>query len=141
MSRLTTQSCQPETDACDDGDGGEEVSCKAVVARGDAAPVFHAAEHALDNVAATVGLEVQRIRVAARTAGENDHFGALSFQALPEMVSVIGLIGQQATRRRRILEQGSGNADVGDVAKCQDEGERLALSVGQSMDLAGPPAT
>jgi hypothetical protein len=57
------------------------------------------------------------------------------------MVRVIGLIGQQTVRRGDIIEQGGGDADAGDVAGRQDEADRLALSVGQSVDLAGPPAT
>jgi hypothetical protein len=53
------------------------------------------------------------------------------------MVGVIGLVGQQATRWCDIAEQRGSDTDVGDIARCQDEGDRLALSIGQSVDLAG----
>jgi hypothetical protein len=139
--RVTTQSWQPETSGCDDGDGGEEVPGETVVACRDAAPVFHAAEHALDDVAPAVGPAVQWVRLAARAGGGNDDLGALGFQALSEMVRVIGLVGQQTVRRGDVIEQGGRDADVGDVAGRQDEADRLALSVGQSVDLAAPPAT
>lgn len=57
------------------------------------------------------------------------------------MVCVIGLVAEQAVRWCDIVEQGSGRTDVRDVARRQDEGDRFALSVGQSVDLAGPSAT
>jgi len=57
------------------------------------------------------------------------------------VVGIIGLVGEQAPRWRNTVEQSGGEADVSDVAWRQDEGERPALSVGHSVDLAGPPAT
>jgi hypothetical protein len=48
---------------------------------------------------------------------------------------------QQAARWRDVVEQRGGDGDVGDVARRQDEGERFALRIGQSVDLAGAPAT
>jgi hypothetical protein len=57
------------------------------------------------------------------------------------MVSVVSLVSEQATRQRDVIEKSVCNADVGNVAWCQDEGDRSALSVGQSVDLAGPSAT
>ena len=71
----------------------------------------------------------------------NDNFRALGFKRLTEMVSVVSLVSEQATRRRDVIEKSVCNADVGDVAWRQDECDRSALSIGQSVDLAGPPAT
>ena len=62
-------------------------------------------------------------------------------EPLAEVVGVVGLVGQQAPRRRDVVEQGLRNADVGNFARRQDEGDRLVLSVGQSVDLADPSAT
>jgi hypothetical protein len=43
--------------------------------------------------------------------------------------------------RRDAVEKTGSDADVGNVAGRQDEGERFAFSIGHSVGLAGPPAT
>ena len=73
--------------------------------------------------------------------GRDHDLRAERLQPLAEVVGVVGLVGQQAPWRRDVVEQGLGDADVSDVARRQDEGDRLALSVGQSVDLAGPSTT
>ena len=73
--------------------------------------------------------------------GRDDDLGSERLEPLAQVIGIVGLVGQQAFRRRDLVEQRSGDADVGDVAWRQDEGDRLALSVSQSMDLAGPSAT
>ena len=140
-TRLPAQSRQPETRDCDDGDGGEEVPGEAVVAGGEASPVLHAAEHALDDVASAIGAAVKRVRPAPGAIGGDDDFRSLKFERSAQIVCIIGLVGEQPTRRCDAFEEMRGDGDVRDVAGCQDEGDRLALSVGQSVDLAGPPAT
>lgn len=110
------------------------------MARGDAPPVLHAPEDALDEVAPAIGAAVQRMGFATGTGGGNDHLGALRLQELAEVIGIIGFVGEQATWRRDAVEQVGGDADVGDVAGRQDEGERSAFSIGHSVDLAGPPA-
>ena len=57
------------------------------------------------------------------------------------MVCVICLVCEKTAGWLYPLQQGGGDADVGNVAWRQDEGDRFALSVGQSVDLAGPSAT
>lgn len=79
--------------------------------------------------------------MAAHVIRRNDDFGIMSFERFAEVIGIVGFIRQQAFRRRDIVEQRSCDADVGNVAWRQDEGDRLALSVGQSVDLAGPSAT
>ena len=71
----------------------------------------------------------------------DDDLGAESFKWFSGVIGVVGLVRQQALRRRGIVEQRGRDADVGNIAWRQDEGDRLALSVGQSVDLAGPSAT
>jgi len=79
--------------------------------------------------------------MTTRAGRGNDNVRALRLKRLAQMVGVVSLVSEQATGRCDVVEQRRGNADVGDVAGCQDEGDRSALSVGQSVDLAGPPAT
>ena len=79
--------------------------------------------------------------MATRAVGRDDDLGAKGFERFAEVIGVVGLVCQQALRRRDVIEQPDGEADVGNIAWCHDEGDRLALSVGQSVDLAGPPAT
>ena len=54
--------------------------------------------------------------------GRDRNLGSERLQPLMQVVGVIGFVGQQAPRRRAIIEQSSGDADVGDVAGGQDEG-------------------
>ena len=128
-------------EGCDEGDGGEEISGETVVAGGNASPVLHPAEHALDDVTTPIGDVVERIRPSAASIGGDDHLCAEALEPLTEMVGVVGFIRQQTARWRDVVEQRGGDGDVGDVARRQDEGDRFALSIGQSVDLAGAPAT
>ena len=68
--------------------------------------------------------------------GRDDDLGAKSFEWLAEVIGVVGLVREQALWRSDLVEQRGCDADVGDVARRQDKGDRLALSVGQSVDLA-----
>ncbi len=77
----------------------------------------------------------------SRAVERDDNLAALFFEVLAQMVGIIGLVGQQAAWCGDAFKQRRRNTDVGDVARCQDEGDRFALSIGQSVDLAGPPAT
>jgi hypothetical protein len=79
--------------------------------------------------------------MATRAGRGNNDFRALGFKRLTEMVGVVGPVREQATRWCDVVEQSVGDADVGDIAWRQDKGDRSALSVGQSVDLAGPPTT
>lgn len=79
--------------------------------------------------------------MASGAVGGNDRLCSTALEPLTEVISIVGFVGQQAARWRDVVEQGGGDGDIGDVARCQDEGDRFALGVGQSVDLAGPPAT
>ncbi len=57
-------------------------------------------------------------------------------EPVPEVVSIIGLIGEQPLGRRKGFQQLFCDADVGDVAWGQGEGDRPAEIVGQRVYLA-----
>ena len=75
------------------------------------------------------------------SVGRNDDLRACRLEPLAEVVGVIGLVRQQAAWWRHIVEQRGRDADIGDISRRQDKGDRLAFSVGQSVDLAGPSTT
>ena len=79
--------------------------------------------------------------MAPRTIGRDYDLRGERLEPLAQVVRVVGPVGQQALRQRDVVEQDLGDTVVGDVAWSRDEGNRLALSVGQSVDLAGPSAT
>ncbi len=65
-------------------------------------------------------------------AGRDNHLGALRCQGPAEVIDILGLVGQQAARPGDAVQQAGGDADVGDGARRQDEGERSAFSIGHS---------
>jgi hypothetical protein len=73
-----------------------------------------------------------------RGSGRIDPAASLLPEPAAEMVGVTSLVSQQAPRWLDALDQSGGSADIGDVAGHQDKGDRLASSIGQSMDRAGP---
>jgi hypothetical protein len=138
--RVSTQSGDPEADGCDEGKGCDEVLGKSIVSGCNAPPVLQPAEHALDQIASAVSLAVERTgSFSAGARGDNRLDAAFSEQGA-EGVGIVGLVSEQPARR---LDRGKDrrcNGDVGCVARRQDEGERAAESVSQSVDLARAPA-
>jgi hypothetical protein len=62
---------QPEDNGCGDADGGEERVGASVVERGDAAPVFVAAECVLDAVSLSIERAVVRYRGLPLSGGRD----------------------------------------------------------------------
>lgn len=113
----------------------------SVVSGCDASPVLEAAEEAFDDVPASIDTLVERVRCATRSGRGDDGFDAPILEPVAQAVGIIGFVGEQAPGWSCSAQQRYRHADIGDVARCQREGDRSAAIVGQAMDLAGPTAT
>ncbi len=132
--RLQTRS-QPERDEGCEGDGGEEVGCKLVVAGGHASEVLDPAEGVLDAVALSVaGLVVDDLALAANAAGDDRHGPCLA-QGASERVGVVSLVSEHVAGPAGAGEQRGRYGDVGDVAGRQDQSEGASDGVGEGVDL------
>ena len=139
-TRVPTQSWNPEGDGCDEGNGCGEVLGESIVAGCDASPVLQSAEHAFDQIAPAVGLAVERTGSLSAGARRNNRLDAAVSQQGAEGIGVVGLGTEQPARRLDRGKERRRNGDVGCVARRQDEGERAAESVSQSVDLRRAPA-
>ena len=56
------------------------------------------------------------------------------------MVGVVSAVGDEPTDRPGKIEKSSGDSDVVDVARGQQQNARAPLLIGQRVELARPPA-
>lgn len=110
----------------------------SVVSGGDATPVFEAAEETLDHVSPAVDATIERIWCPARGGGRYDGLDVSGSEPCPQAIGIIGFVSKQASGRDDCAEQRYGDANVGDIARCQGDGDRSAAIVGQAVDLACP---
>ena len=123
-------------------DVSEEVGCELVVAGCEATAVLEAAEHPLDGVAALVEGFAEAAFPAPVALGRDVGDRALLFDQVADSVAVISPVGVDETAWPQSDQQMLGRLAVGGLARCQQEGERSALTVGNGMDLgvASAPA-
>ena len=105
----------------------------AIISGCDASPVFQLAEHALDDITATIGLLIERVW---GLAGWDNSFDLSSLEPVTKTVGIIGLVSKQAFGLVHGGQERNGHGDVGDIARRQGEGDRSATIIGQSMDFA-----
>ncbi len=105
-------------------DVAEEVSSELVVAGGEAAAVFQAAEHALDGVAALVEGLAEAAFPAAVGFGRDVGDCALLFDNIADTVAVIGAVGVNDAAYRQACQQQLARLAVGRLSGRQVEGER-----------------
>ena len=117
-------------------DVAEEVGSELVVARGETAAVFQAAEHAQGGVATLVEGLAEADFPDAVALGRDVGDRALVLDQVADAVAVIGAIGVDDTAPGQGVQQVLGGAAVGGLAWRQQECERSALAVGDSVDLA-----
>lgn len=74
--------------------------------------------------------------------GRGDHcFDTTLLEPAAQAVGVIGLVRDQPAQWSTAFEQEDGHGNIGDVARCQREGDRLALIIGQAVDFRSPTAS
>lgn len=113
----------------------------AVISSCDPSPVFQASEESLDHVSAAIDAPVERIWRATRGGRRNDGLDVSRRQPVAQAIGIISLIGKQASWRGHDFEQRDGDADIGDVTRCQGDGDRSAAIVGQAVDFARQAAS
>ena len=113
---------------------------ETVVACGNPAEVFEAAEHAFDGVAVTV--EIGREAALPATIGLRRDVGssALALDLAAYRVAVIALVAVQDFGGGEAVEQGIGGNAVGHLAAGQQERDGTAEAVGQRVDFGGSAA-
>lgn len=111
-----------------------------VVSGGDASPVFEASEETFDHVSPAIDATIERIGCPPRGGGRYDRLDVSGSEPRAQAVGIVGFVSEQAPGRDDRTEQRYGDADVGDVARCQGDGDRSAAIVGQAVDFARPAA-
>ena len=120
--------------------GSKEVSGEFVVARGDAAPIFDAAEVVLDFVPpsietlGTVGL------LGGVAATGDDRQSAFIFVLLAHFLAVVGLVGGYCEWRSGSVEHVANDLTVVDLPARHREVQRSALAVDDGVNLRGATA-
>ncbi len=135
-TRVRTQS-DPVSDDSGDGDGGEEVSSKLVVAGGDAAEVLEPAEGVFDPPAVAVAALVVLDGPLAVGPSWNDRNCVLVAELTAEAVGVVALVTDQARGRREPTEKARSNRDVAHLATGQMEHNGPPEEVRDHVDLGG----
>ena len=110
-----------------------------VVARGDAPPILEAAEAALDDIAALIGLLVMANAFEAVGFGRNDRLYSAPLEERPKGVGVVALVGHQLSDAGDQTDAGLGDRAIGRVAGCQHERPGTAEFVDKRMNLAVMP--
>ena len=85
-------------------DGGKEVGCEFVVARGDAAEVLEPAEHTFDRVAGAIKNQAEWRLVETVCFGRNIRRGTAAVHRGPHSVGVIASVCQQEDARRHLVQ-------------------------------------
>ena len=137
--RVWTQS-QPEGVDGGDGDGVEEGAGELVVAGGDAAKVLEAADGGLDPPALAVATLVVADRHGTVAAARNDGTGAGGAQAGAQAISIVGTVGDQATKGAGLGQQLRRGTDVGVMAGSEVQDDGASEQVGDQVDLGASPA-
>ena len=126
---------------CTDQDcGGNEVSGEFVVARGDAAPIFDAAEVVFDFVPpsietlGTVGL------LGGVAATGDDWQSAFILDLLAHFLAVVGLVGCDGQWRSGSVEHVANDLTVVDLPARHREVQRTALAVDDGVNFRGATA-
>ena len=92
MTRFCGQLSHPE-DSGGDGDDGEVVGSGFLEARGDASELLEPAEAAFDEMSLGVKVGVERVLARSRRIVGNDGESAFARDCQPEVVGIIGGIG------------------------------------------------
>lgn len=86
-----------------EGNSRKEDRRAAIVACGDASPVFEATEHDLDAAATPVPALTLSDRLVARSSGRDAGLDALGLKSVPERVDVVAAVDEQPVRFRLIV--------------------------------------
>ena len=124
-----------EGDCSGDADSREEGVRAAIVAGGNAAPVFQAPEHVLDPVPLAIEHLVVCDRHFAAPGRRNAGLDALSDKSGSEPVAVIAPVGDQACGLWEGVENEARAFVIAHLTFAQEQDDRLALTIANSVEL------
>jgi len=108
----------------------------AVIAGGDAAEVFQAAEEAFDTITGFIKLFVIAILHLAIFLWWNDGLGAAFFDEVAHFIAVIAAICNYGLCRRRGSDTFFGRNIIADIAGRQNQNNRASFVICNRMNLA-----
>ncbi len=106
----------------------------------DSAEVLDAPEHALDGVAVAIERGRETRFPEPVDLGRNVGCRPHGLDLAANGVAIIALVAVQDRCCGHFLQQGLGGGAVGHLAARQQERYGTAITIGQGMDLGGPPA-
>ena len=71
----------------------------------------------------------------------NDGFGAATFQPLPQLRAVVGLVAEKLPGRLGATDEARGRRTIVRLAAAQKDGKKTAFSICDCVDLRIAPAT
>jgi hypothetical protein len=117
-------------------DEAEEAGGSFVVAGGEAAGVLQPVEAALDPVAESVSIVIDRFLLQAMAPAWDGGSSAGRRNAVPDRIGVIALVGHQHLGGRQIgVAQGVVSRIVRDLARRQFGLHRQAVTIGPEVDF------
>lgn len=117
------------------------ISCgKFIVSCGDAAQVLDAADGALDDVAALVGLAIEGVEVRAAGSVGDGGYSAPGEEQAAQRVAVIGPVSGERDGGGQPVDQIRRDRCVAAMAARDGEGDQLAMPGDQRVLLRGGPA-
>jgi hypothetical protein len=121
-------------------DGGEEVASVLVVAR-DTAPMLKLVEEALDQIAASVALEIDAADDAHVALAWDVSNGTERGEQLDDAAGAVAAVGNRLARRAQTLDQSWQRGLVVGLAGCQQKAQRQPHSIDHGVNLGGQSST
>ena len=130
----------------DESGGGKKIPGKFVVARGDAPPVFDAAEVVFNFVASPVKALGTIGFLRGIAAARDDWQSAFIFDLLPDPLAVVGLVSRNGEWRLGSIEHVADDLAVMDLAVMDlatrhSKVQRPTLAIDDGVDFRGATAT
>ena len=97
-------------------------------------------EGTLDHVAALVGSLIERRDFLAGRIGLDDRRAIPRNQEFAKLITVVGSVGQHPCGLRQLADQAGRRANIAHLPRGEIEGNQLAGSVGDGMNLGCTPA-
>jgi len=121
-------------------DGGEEIARGFVVAGGDGPELFEFTEEVFDQMALLVEVAVEVGRCKTVWSRRDDRGFAGARQGFADTgIGVKGFVGDQLVGRH-LRQQRVGAKEIVGLSRGQQESERIAERIDQSMDFGAQPA-
>lgn len=126
-------------DSCDEIEEASVVSGEFVVTGCDAPEVFDLVEEAFDEITVFVEMRVEAAPLRGCSASRDDRLCAAGGDGVHGALPVISLVRDNMSGPQSV-EQAFDLGDVVALSAGQEEADRVAQSVGSSMDLGAQPA-